>query len=465
MAYNKVMDRVGNILLDLSSDTVTEKDVKFGKTFHDSSGNVKQGILDPTVMEIVDSDTPIFDLSKVNFIDTHTGELIASYTVEEARNLAELPPLPNHPEEDLVGDGWSEDLDTLQTISQGLLVGCYYRTGGDYSMYEIIVTPEDLTLTLNPNITTVSGTGTSTFTVDWGDGEVTENEVTSASKLTLTHTYENPGVYRVKLYYDELFYDYNNTMVPANHNVIRIYSSTHQYAVSGKCINILEILYPKHFHDNRVPIMYPYVLHDTRRFMRTYLTPYVNQINCQNSFSAPVGTFIIPSITKFTGHNSMGYSSLVCYNITITSTGATSSSNSYAYPSLHRAVHTFYLPSVVYASRVTMCYYAKRIIVPEGTVTIDTLHSYGGMYYSYIKLPSSLKRVSSMSHNYRIAYVIDCTLISDPSTFTAGSTNKSCILVVSDANLDAFKTKFDSYFTVMSYDDYVDSGLQEFFEG
>ena len=464
MAYNKVMDRVGNILLDLSADTVTEKDVRFGKTFHDSSGNVKQGILDPTVMEIVDSDIPIFDLSKVNFIDTHTGELIASYTIEEAKNLAELPPLPNHPEEDLVGDGWSEDLDTLKTISQGLLVGCYYRTGGDYSMYEILIA-ESLTLTLEPRIVTVSGTGTSTFRVDWGDGEITENEVISTGKFTLTHTYENPGVYRVKLYYDEVFYDYDNTMVPASYNVIRIYSSTHQYSVSGGSINLLEILYPKYFYDNRTPVMYSYMFNGSRRFMHTYLTPYTTSINCQNSFDIYVGTFIIPSTTKFSGYNGRGYPSLKCYNITINSTGVELNTIEYSYPFLYRRLHTYYIPLALTLSSVYMCAYAKRIIVPEGTETIVSLHNYGKVYYSYIKLPSSLKRVSSISYGTRISYVVDCTLISDPSTLIAGNTNKSCILVVSDENLDAFKTKFDSYFTVMSYDDYVDSGLQEFYEG
>ena len=186
MAYNKFMDRVGNVLLDLTDDTVTENDVLLGKTFHDKTGVQKIGAMSPSSegSEAISDD-------KVNFFD-YDGTLIASYTVEEAQQLTALPPLPDHTDDNLTCEGWTETLEFVNSLTRPFNIGATYHTTDGYTyLYMALYDPNNL----SPKIRIYNVGGT--ITIYWGDGSNTESSTTGLNSLQ--HTYSTTGEYVIKI--------------------------------------------------------------------------------------------------------------------------------------------------------------------------------------------------------------------------------------------------------------------------
>lgn len=131
----------------------------------------------------------------VIFID-YDGTILHSYTVEEAQELNELPPLPSHA--GLICQGWNFDFETIKLNNAPLVVGATYITDdGTTRIY----------ITLNEGRTSpmLGVCPNGTVTVDWGDGtepDVLTGTSTSTVKWTPNHNYAEPGDYVIRLTVD-----------------------------------------------------------------------------------------------------------------------------------------------------------------------------------------------------------------------------------------------------------------------
>lgn len=117
----------------------------------------------------------------VNFY-TPYGELVASYTIEEANNLTELPEAPELPR--LTFQEWNYDLADVQATTTPLDIGGTYTTTSGACEFDVNVNSQSgMTVTFSSlrNMTSV----------DWGDGTVDTN---------LTHTYTTAGKYTIITY-------------------------------------------------------------------------------------------------------------------------------------------------------------------------------------------------------------------------------------------------------------------------
>ena len=171
MAINKFVDRQGNTLLDLSTDSVSPSKVLAGTTYHGPDGTKQMGTLDPGPL----------DYSQYNFID-YDGTLLYSYTDEELDALTALPAGPDHTGDNLTFQSWNWTLADLKawdrTRSDRPLIGANYITT-DGKSYLYLDTPlSGATLSFQTNGTLNS--------VDWGDG---------TTDTTTSHVYTNPGQY------------------------------------------------------------------------------------------------------------------------------------------------------------------------------------------------------------------------------------------------------------------------------
>ena len=189
MAINKFVDRQGNTLLDLSTDSVLPSKVLAGTTFHGPDGSKQMGTLDPGPL----------DYSQYNFID-YDGTLLYSYTDEELDALTALPAGPDHTADNLTFQSWNWSLADLKawdrTRSDRPLVGANYVTT-DGKSYLYLDTPlSGATLRFSTDGTLNS--------VDWGDGTVDTNT---------SHVYTNSGEYVIVIDMAENGYWYfgNNT--------------------------------------------------------------------------------------------------------------------------------------------------------------------------------------------------------------------------------------------------------------
>lgn len=183
MAADKTVNKVvvnGEVILDLTGDTVTADKLTEGYTAHDASGAVITG----TMTAGSGGDTnPVAESKAVNFID-YDGTIRYSYTVEEAAALTELPALPTH--EGLVCQGWNWTLaDIKAVVGRGVVVGATYVTDdGKTRLYIKIDQTDRRTVPLHFTQSVANG-----VTVDWGDGSETETSSVVDADVNLEHTY------------------------------------------------------------------------------------------------------------------------------------------------------------------------------------------------------------------------------------------------------------------------------------
>lgn len=204
MAYNKFMDKAGNVLLDLTNDTVTEDDVLLGKTFHDKSGVQRIGTL-AAVPEVDDNDYEN-DINRVNFFD-YDGTLVASYSVEEAQQLTALPPLPDHTDDNLTSEGWTETLEFVNSLTRGFSIGITYHTTDGYTYVYMSLNNSSY---LSPSLR-IYLMKDSVTTIDWGDGSTEEFTATSSATKAFPHTYSSVGEYVIKIISTDKYYFYGST--------------------------------------------------------------------------------------------------------------------------------------------------------------------------------------------------------------------------------------------------------------
>lgn len=121
----------------------------------------------------------------VNFYD-YDGYRVASYTIEEAKALTELPTPPAH--EGLTFQEWNWTLSDIQSYDrQYINVGANYITSdGKTHIFIQAEAGEEYSIKIIIS---------KTLTINWGDG----NTETTTGAVTISHTYPNAGDYEVVL--------------------------------------------------------------------------------------------------------------------------------------------------------------------------------------------------------------------------------------------------------------------------
>lgn len=218
MAINKVVDRNGATVIDLTTDTITPEKVLSGEKFHGADGEVYYGRLEYT---------PPKKIKTIKFVDKYAN-LLYEFTLEEVMALTEMPPYNGTIKEDyLKFEDWNWTLEDLQTLDwehtyEYPVIGAIFRPKDADILKMITVKQENADISFYVSAyayyySNASGdTGSFTVdyrnkgvvvTIDWGDGTIDEKEYTSNdnynSSLSVSHTYATPGEYLMKITYSQ----------------------------------------------------------------------------------------------------------------------------------------------------------------------------------------------------------------------------------------------------------------------
>ena len=130
----------------------------------------------------------------INFYDVF-GNIVYSYTRDEAATLTELPPVPELEGYTAYSTGWSSSLSSVKNETAFLDVGARYSKNGVRACIAVIntgCTNKSITL----NICSSNITYCKTAEIDWGDGS---SEIVSFADTKTTaspqHTYTSKGRY------------------------------------------------------------------------------------------------------------------------------------------------------------------------------------------------------------------------------------------------------------------------------
>ena len=151
-------------------------------------------------------------LKDVNFYD-YDGNLVASYTLDEAQALTALPDGPAH--DGLVFQGWNWPLESVNALTKPMNVGAMYITDDGKTRLHIRIAAEGrMNVPLYISQTVANG-----VTIDWGDGSATET-LAGTGNVNTTHTYASIG-------------DYVITLDPVNGCTLGLGSGSSSYCVLG----------------------------------------------------------------------------------------------------------------------------------------------------------------------------------------------------------------------------------------
>lgn len=135
----------------------------------------------------------------VKFYD-YDGTLLYSFSLEEVQNLTNLPELPEH--QGLIGQGWNWTPEQIKAENGAVNIGAHYITDDGSTRLYIRIDTHDRTPVIKFGQSKAYG-----VTVDWGDGSDLElsSKVTTSyySFVTMSHEYQNEGVYVITLLPDE----------------------------------------------------------------------------------------------------------------------------------------------------------------------------------------------------------------------------------------------------------------------
>lgn len=210
MAINKIIDRNGNSILDLSTDDLDSDTSKVlqGCKYHGKDGKVYIGSLEkPKVGETDDT---------VKFIDWD-GEVLYEYTLEEAQALTELPEYPNLEKLDAINakfDGWNWTLDELKSVEEDdyavPVIGaqCSSKDGAIYITKDFIGGKNyEFAFSWSSYCTVFNQYNNSSnvkvfehlLSIDWGDGTTSTS---TADQEIFQKTYDTTGEYCVRISYE-----------------------------------------------------------------------------------------------------------------------------------------------------------------------------------------------------------------------------------------------------------------------
>lgn len=122
------------------------------------------------------------------------GKLLYSYTLDEVKQLTELPPIPAS--EGLIAQGWNWSLESIQNANREVDVGAIYITNDGSTRIYVNLREGQLSPILG-----FGQSKANAVLVDWGDGS--ELETTDAwgydNPVDMQHQYKEPGKYVIRL--------------------------------------------------------------------------------------------------------------------------------------------------------------------------------------------------------------------------------------------------------------------------
>lgn len=401
MGLNKVIDRVGTVLLDLSGDTATPRDVASGKTFHDAKGELRMGTA--TAAEV--------EPSKYTFID-YDGTVVYSYTDEELDALDALPAGPDHTDENLTFQEWNWTLEELKSWNRERgdrpIVGANYITT-DGKSYIFLDLPSGNRKLSFSKVGTLNS-------VDWGDGTI---------DTSTSHTYANAGKYTV---------------------IIDIDDNTYWYTGTGSNSSTTARQYIKSIRLGKTTRLSSYSFVNLSSLETITMPAGLNIQNTQTfSSCCSLKSMVIP---RGNGNNTyLGSSmfeedySLVTVSIPPTITKLESSIFRY-----NRSLKNVILPDSITTLGGNMfwgCSVLKTIIIPNSLTTIPGYFLYECHAFDYIKIPDTVTNIQDSSFTSTYAITLDLseqTKVISLSTNIGINTSYGALILVPNDLLSAYKT-------------------------
>lgn len=177
----------GDQVID-SNDAILFKKIIFNKPSTLIPENILKGVNIAGVDGILNpaSATP----KAINFYDIY-GNIIFSYTREEAQSLTTLPEVPEV--EGYDSGYWNYTLDKIKDTKTFLNIGPRYMLDGKQVILSVIECQKDDNIIFNFYKRTIQSGGES-FSIFWGDGLSESKTITKINTtMTINHTYQSSG--------------------------------------------------------------------------------------------------------------------------------------------------------------------------------------------------------------------------------------------------------------------------------
>jgi len=215
MGINKLIDKEGNVLFDLSQDTIKKEAVKKGFIFHDKHGEI---LIGTGIEETAIAATPTFFEDNVIFYDYDNYSFAYVYTNEEIANLSALPSGIEH--DNLTFIGWNF---SLEDIKNGVTHQVFpmYKTSDGKLYIGIETSSDNQSLTLNSSL--------AKYIVNWGDGTETTG--------TTTHTYATKGTYEITIDSNKANFTFVSPFSSSNGVIRYVYLSEYVNALGSQCLS------------------------------------------------------------------------------------------------------------------------------------------------------------------------------------------------------------------------------------
>lgn len=171
---------------DLPVDRYTEGydkgyDEGYGTGYDKGYGEGASGLEPEEVEGLIPTDRDII------FID-YDGTELYTYSIEEARNLFAMPPLPQH--EGLITTGWNWTLEELQQNNRPAVIGPLFMTDDERTRVYLSVEKGFEGANIAVYVAQQKENG---VIILWGDG--TSTPASDISAKYYEHSYKNPGEY------------------------------------------------------------------------------------------------------------------------------------------------------------------------------------------------------------------------------------------------------------------------------
>ena len=366
MAINKLMDKVGNVLFDLTGDTTSENNVAKGVIFHDKYGNQKVGLGisdDASAIAV----QPTFFTDNVVFYD-YDYSFAYVYTNDEAKALTTLPEGKAHDDLNLTFLGWNFDIKEVNELITHRVYPMY-KTSDGIMYIGVEISSDNFTLSINSTY--------GNMYVNWGDG-------TSTTQGTSSHTYEKAGTYKIEINSSQKTFSFVSPF-SSNNNIIRyIFLSEYCTSFGSNCLQYANKYFYMTMHNKIVSIgsMAFYYCYGLSSVVIPSSVTSIGGLAFQNCYG--LSSIVIPSSVTSIGNsafsNCYGLSSIVIPS-SVTSIGSSAFSNCYGLSSVA-------IPSSVTSigdSTFSYCYGLSSIVIPSSVTSIGSSAFYNA-FFDYMDL-------------------------------------------------------------------------------
>ena len=302
------------------------------------------------------SSNPTASPKEVNFYD-YDGTLLYSYTVAEAQELTELPPLPTQP--GLTCQGWNYDLETIKSYNKAVNVGATYITDdGKTRLYIKIAAEGRMMVPLYFSQTVASG-----VTIDWGDGSDTQT-LAGTGNVNTRHIYTEIGDYVISL-------EVTNGTLGLGHN-------SYSYCVMGATGNNGKVycnMLQKVEIGNNVTSIVDYAF----------------------SYCYSLASVVIPNSITSIGNFAFNY----CNSLTSTVIPNSVISIGSAFSSCYSLVSIVIPDGVasISSNAFSSCRSLASIVIPDGVISIE-MQAFSGCYsLASIAIPNSVTNIGDNAFN------------------------------------------------------------------